>query len=596
MEKEINNRNLGEIYTPEHISNLLKNKTKEVLGEDFEDKFLIWDCAWGTGNLTKQLDGNGELFCSTLRQMDIKKNRKLKGTKFVYNFLEEDIDQLFSEQAMWIAEHKNLPDRILECLNDANDKPILFYINPPYVGTGTFGANNTDFKDGATSSKVKDEMKNETLGGASDQLYCQFIYKIWRMMRAYPNKKIYMALVIPAQLLTVQSYTRFREEMFKHFKFSGGAYFRANNFKGLNNRWGITIQIWEPGINLNKNEFKMDLYKNTSPSEIVHVGYKKLYNIDGLEPGHMIALNKLNISNETEAPITLSSGVRVSNKRRILWDKDGIGFIFFKGNNVYHNCTEVGIMCVPYSDGSGFSITKENIDDALAFFTARRSVGVYDRDWTTDKDEYTIPNVDSKAYKKLIANSLIYSLFNDNTHFSGFSYENKRYYNNFNFLSKEELLELGFDKDLIEREYPKSKCDYIVNKLKDDLESDLVLESGIKVVNEVKRLYKETMALREKFNAEDGCEIYQVLNWDASWYQLKWILKKYDNETYKKFRMLYRIFSREVCELVYECGFLKNRAVDFNGEVIRNYDVALDDVTDLEEDNENNENVEALLE
>lgn len=589
MEKEINNRNLGEIYTPEHISKLLKNKTKDVLGGDFEDRFLIWDCAWGTGNLTKQLDGTGELFCSTLRQMDIKKNRKLKGTKFVYNFLEEDIDQLFSEQEMWIAEHKNIPERILECLNDENDKPILFYVNPPYVSTGTFGSNNTDFKDGATLSRVKAQMRDGALGSASDQLYCQFIYRIWKMMEAYPNKKLYMALVIPAQLLTVVSYSKFREEMFKHFKFSGGAYFRANNFKGLNNRWGITIQIWEPGININKNEFKLDLYKNVSPSEIKHVGYKTLYNIDNMKPGHEVAINKLNISNATEAPITLSSGVRVSNKRKVLWDKDGIGFIFFKGNNIYHNCTETGIMCVPYSDGSGFSINKDNIDDALAFFTARRSVGVYDRDWTTDKDEYISPNINSSGYKKLIANSLIYSLFNDSTHFSGFSYENKRYYNTFNFLSKEELIELGFDRNILDKEYEKSKCGYIAKKLKSDLESGLVLESGIKVIEEAKRLYKETMKLREKFNEQPDGEVYQVLNWDAGWYQIKWILKKYDNDTYKKFRMMYRVFSREVCELVYECGFLKNRAVDFEGNILRNYDVDLDifedeDTEDLLED------------
>ncbi len=593
MEKDINNRNLGEIYTPEHISQLLKSETKKVFGDNFEDKFLIWDCAWGTGNLTKVLDGTGELYCSTLRQMDIKKNRKLAGNKFVYNFLEEDIDELFSEQAMWIAEHKNLPNRIVECLENPNDKPILFYINPPYVGTGIFGANNTDFKDNATESKIKLEMKKETLGGASDQLYCQFIYKIWKIMKAY-NKKIYMALVIPAQLLTVQSYSRFREEMFKHFKFEHGAYFRANNFKGLNNRWGITIQLWSPGVNTNKNEFTMDLYKNLSQTEIKHIGFKKLYNIDGIEPGNMVAMNKLNTSNETEAPITLSSGVRVSNKRRILWDKDSIGFVFFKGNNVYHNCTEVGIMCKPYSDGSGFSINKDNFDDALAFFTARRSVGVYDRDWTTDKDEYMTPNVDCNAYKKLIANSLIYSLFNDNTHFSGFYFDNKRYYNNFNFLSKEELIDLGFDKDVIEIEYNKSGCNYIVERLKQDINSGLVLNSGLDVIDEVKKLYRYTMNLREKFDKEDGCHIYQVKNWDAGWYQIKWILKKYDNDTYKKFRMLYRIFSREVCELVYEAGFLKNRALDFNGDIIRNYDVDLDEVIDLEDASD--ESIESILE
>ena len=102
------------------------------------------------------------------------------------------------------------------------------------------------------------------------------------------------------------------------------------------------------------------------------------------------------------------------------------------------------------------------------------------------------------------------------------------------------------------------------------------------------------MNLREKFDKEDGCHIYQVKNWDAGWYQIKWILKKYDNDTYKKFRMLYRIFSREVCELVYEAGFLKNRALDFNGDIIRNYDVDLDEVIDLEDASD--ESIESILE
>ena len=109
---DIRNRNLGEIYTPECVSQMLKEQVEEVL-PGFEDTFLIWDSCWGEGNLTRPLNAS-DLWCSTLREQDIIDNASEKGNKFAYDFLNEDVDILQSLQMMWSAEYKNLPEQMLQ--------------------------------------------------------------------------------------------------------------------------------------------------------------------------------------------------------------------------------------------------------------------------------------------------------------------------------------------------------------------------------------------------------------------------------------------------------------------------------------------------
>ena len=103
--EEIRNRNLGEVYTPNHVSKLLFELTNKYI-PNFNKTHTVWDSCWGTGNLTSGYEFD-DLYCSTLRMMDIRRHQgKNKGAiKFAYNFLEEDIEQLISQQAM-VQQHK----------------------------------------------------------------------------------------------------------------------------------------------------------------------------------------------------------------------------------------------------------------------------------------------------------------------------------------------------------------------------------------------------------------------------------------------------------------------------------------------------------
>ena len=555
---EIRNRNLGEIYTPQCVSVMLRDQVNSVL-PNFEKDFLIWDSCWGEGNLTRPLNAD-DLWCSTLREQDIIDNASENGEKFTYDFLNEDVDILESLQMMWNAEYKNLPEHIVNVLDRGefsgpeDDKPILFYINPPYVGVGVFGANNMEFRDGATDCLIKDLMNKDKCGTASSQAYIQFMYRILRMKQIYSNKRIYVALVSPSTFMCTGGFQSFREFWLKEFKFMSGKLFCANTFNGLNNRWGITTTVWGPvedlGANTDeeKHNFKFDIMKQSEDgSKMVKIGSKTLYNIDGLARGNDLA-KESNLKSELEvAPITCSSGAVVKNKKRVLWNKDSIGYMFFKGNNIYHNVTEIGLMSVPYSDGSGASITVENVLDVLTLFASKGSVGVYGRTWTNDKDEYMYPNKEHKDWRKLQMNSVLYALFNDSTHFS--------------------CLDTPYGKIENHFYYGDDSTKFGKKLLDEALESGLIFESGQKLLEEAERLHKKCEPYLEKGGEFDSkYPKYQVWQKEAGYYQWKWILKEYFEEDYKDFRKVYRAFSDDIKELIYDVGFLKNRGVGLNGE------------------------------
>jgi len=60
----------GEFFTPRILVDEAHKMISDEFGSDWKEKYVVWDCAWGTGNLTKDYKF-GELYCSTLHQSDI---------------------------------------------------------------------------------------------------------------------------------------------------------------------------------------------------------------------------------------------------------------------------------------------------------------------------------------------------------------------------------------------------------------------------------------------------------------------------------------------------------------------------------------------
>ena len=570
----IRSRDLGEIYTPKCVAEMMKEQVKESL-PDFEHKFLIWDSCWGTGNLTDVLDAD-DLWCSTLRQQDIDENSNKPGNKFVYDFLNDDCEELKNVSILGL-QCKKLPEHIRQafgCTNmldeeedddedifiddldfcetstkSCNDsgisKPIIFYINPPYFSNSIFGV--TDESRDTYKSIMNNIMVDDRLGTASSQAYAQFMYRILKMKK-YSNREVYLAMISPINYLCSSVFNTFRSEWLREFEYVSGRLFVASTFNGLSNRWGISTTLWKP--NKSKaytSEFPMDLMVEQS-GKMIKYGTKVLYNLDGLVRASDFANEKLLKSNRVLAPITCSSGAVVSNKKEVYWDKDSVGFMFYKGNNVYHNITEVGLLSVPYGDGSGVSITRDNVYDIMAFFASKGSVGVYKKTYTNDKDEAIYPNTHSVMWNKLVMNSLIYGLFNTNTAFCELDTKYGKITNNFSFFDPSRL---GYQ------------------LISEAMSSGLVTDNGYKMYSKALEIVEFLKPYRNKDGEFDKLHPeYQVWQENAGWYQLKFILKEWFKDKYDEFLDLYKAYSEEIKEMVYEVGFYKNRAVDLNGNYI----------------------------
>ncbi len=111
-------RKQGEFFTPTAFVDLAHKYIAETFGEDWKEKYIVWDCAWGTGNLTRDYKFKS-LYASTLIKSDLdtaeQMNYNPEATKFQYDFLNDDYQNLFESK---------IPEKLKEAILEK--KEILF--------------------------------------------------------------------------------------------------------------------------------------------------------------------------------------------------------------------------------------------------------------------------------------------------------------------------------------------------------------------------------------------------------------------------------------------------------------------------------------
>ena len=167
----------GSFFTPQKWVELSQKYLEDVLGENWQDEYYIWDCCAGTGNLLAGLTNKYNVWASTLDKadVDVMKDRIKNGANlleshvFQMDFLNDD----FADKC---------PEGLLEILNNPQErKKLVIYINPPYAEattattvTGT-GKNKEKV---ALANKIYEKYK-DIIGKASNELFAQFFIRIW---------------------------------------------------------------------------------------------------------------------------------------------------------------------------------------------------------------------------------------------------------------------------------------------------------------------------------------------------------------------------------------------------------------------------------
>lgn len=544
----------GEFFTPTVWVNEAHKMISEQFGEDWKEEYVVWDCAWGTGNLTRDYKFK-ELYCSTLVGSDIETANQAgynpEAVKFQYDFLNDGI----KDGKIDVLGDTKLPDGLKKAILEG--KKILFFINPPY---GTSGESNykKDKKTGIADTQINLLMKKDDWGSSSQQLYSQFLYRIAEIQKI--NKNINICLFSPPLLLSGGSYKKFRNHFLKKFNFDTGFLMNASEFQDTSD-WGLSFSIWTPNECSGKDNFNY-IIKINNGMQIVNIQNKIIYNLD--EKLDFSEWLKTDIKKEKTFDFPqLSSALNIKNKKGSgTMSNNSIGYYHINANNIAGN-NNTFLLTSPSYHGHGISILPINFLDVNVNFTCRMLIT---STWINQKDEYIAPTEEiqqTEQYKQFENDSIVYSLFNTSSNQSSMrqvEYKDKLWdiKNEFFWMSATEMLELAetYKFDELYKDAKLAPERYVYELLKTtNLSKDA--RELLEMSKELVRKSFEWRKIMHQTNPE-----YHLNAWDAGWYQIKKILNEHFKEDLATFNSKYKVFENRMRPQVYQLGFLKSSEVN----------------------------------
>ncbi len=368
----------GAFFTPKIWVEKSQEYLAKALGQDYQEDYIIWDCAGGTGNLLQGLLNKANLYLSTLDHNDVAivkdlaaKNhlKLLENHVFQFDFLNDDF---YSEK---------LPKSLQEILKDKEKrKKLIIYINPPYAeagnkskmsGTGEHKAKVA--RDNLICEKYKDE-----LGKANNEVFAQFFMRIYKELNG-----CIMASFSTLKYLNSSNFKKFRE-VFKA-KFLEGFMVPADSFDNVKGQFPIGFLVWDTATTPLKptNALNLEVFDSLGG----FLGYKNIIN-ENVKNIHMWLKQKEKIENmeilgyiDTPTPdFQGSPSVAIINNKNSS-----------KRHSVY------------------FAITSSNILFGSVFFSIRHCIK---HTWQNDRDQFYAPYDDAfQDDSEFKNNCLIFMLF-----------------------------------------------------------------------------------------------------------------------------------------------------------------------------------------
>ncbi|GAA9661764.1 hypothetical protein HpHCM58_05550 [Helicobacter pylori] len=226
----------GAFFTPRIWVEKSQEYLAKALGQDYQEDYIIWDCAGGTGNLLNGLTNKANCFLSTLDSNDVaivkelaaaNKLNLLENHVFQFDFLNDDFE--------------SAPKSLQEILEDKEKrKKLIIYINPPYAEAG-----NKAKMSGTGEHKAKVARNNKThetykdlLGSGSNELFAQFFMRIYKELNG-----CIMASFSTLKYLNSSNFKKFRE-VFKA-KFLEGFMVPADSFDNVKGQFPIGFLVWD---------------------------------------------------------------------------------------------------------------------------------------------------------------------------------------------------------------------------------------------------------------------------------------------------------------------------------------------------------------
>ena len=377
----------GSFFTPQIWVEKSQEYLTDVLGENWQDEYYIWDCAAGTGNLLAGLTNKYNIYASTLDKQDVDVMHQridtmnqnsvsgnganlLQDHVFQFDFLNDSFDD------------PKVPESLQKILKDPEKrKKLVIYINPPYAEA----SNKKTLERGNEGNRgVEQSLINKKyaslLGQGNAELFAQFFTRIYF--------EIFGCIIgefSTLKSLSGQHFIDFRK--FFVAKLESCFVVPADTFDNVKGKFPIGFKIWNTGYKEKFNNVKADVYDRNN----IFVGTKFYFAYDN---SHYI--------NDWIKPFRAKKN-----------DLSIVGKFPFKGNDFQNqNMVQIVQEKMEYNTEAGqFLINKHNLIKASIYFAVRKSI---EATWLNDRDQFLFPNNGWESDTGFQNNCLTYTLFSNN--------------------------------------------------------------------------------------------------------------------------------------------------------------------------------------
>ncbi len=534
----------GEFYTPLRFGKKAVHYWNDVLGKNWykSGKFRIWDMAAGTGNLEYHLpaDAYKYLYLSTLHSSEADHLQKVfpKATCFQYDYLNDDVELVFSSDALPFQSDWKLPPNLREDLKD-DSLTWIVYINPPFATAQD--AKQLNSKVGINKTKVEALMNDAKIGHAKRELFAQFMFRI---SHEFP-RNTFLGIFSTLKYLNAPDSSEYRDKYF-NYKYEKGFIFHSKCFHGVAGDFPIGFLIWNLAEKREKDVIEIDIANEDAQN--IGVKYLRLINKkDVLNNWFKRPQN----SNDYILP-ALSNGITVkagNTDTRHRARPDFLASICSNGNDFQH-AKYVVILSSPNASAGAFSVIKENFEKAMVLHAVRK---IPKPNWLNDRNQFLIPKEEPSL--EFTNDCVVWSLFstsNQTTALKDVKYLGRTFQiqNNFFPFSLEEVRSWEIREPDLKSQLNEDENRFVAEWLSTASLSDQAKE----VIEKAKAVYKMFYSnLHQMVTVK-----YKIETWDVGWYQIRRSLSDHNiaSDEIKLLNNANENLAKKILPQIEEYGFL----------------------------------------
>ncbi|MDE7165838.1 MAG: hypothetical protein K2O17_02290 [Bacteroidaceae bacterium] len=403
----------GAYFTPMQWVEKAQEYLAMEFGEDWQDKYYVWDCAAGTGNLLAGLTNRNNIWASTLELADVDTmNQRIEdgfgmftNHVFQFDFLNDDLFDHTNNEGEIV--HSNVPEKLQKILRDEEErKKLIVFINPPFkeAATATTLSGNGEAATGvAVTSKIYKTYASKW-GIACRELFALFMVRIYAQI---PGCKIgqFSKLKIPV----APNFEGFRRLF--HARPGKAFIVPGNTFDNVPGQFPIGFFTWHTDEQKTITEIIADVYD---------------------KDGELMGEKRLAVAGDVRS---INDWIITTRNRT---GEKNIGFMSAKGcdfQNQNYNFIINNKSQLPHPRGT--QITDMNLKEIAIYLAVRHSV---QKNWLNDRDQFTEPHPSWMTDSEFQNDCLAYTLFS--------TYNNIQFEQGTNFWQPFTEEELGIKKEL----------------------------------------------------------------------------------------------------------------------------------------------------